>query len=341
MHDPTRLAVADLAAPTPRGASLASFVPPPRFGTTDFASYAPSDPTQATARDRVAAFAEAAAQPRRSAPWRRRRSGAGLYLDGGFGVGKTHLLAAAWHAAPLPEAAKRYLSFQELVFVLGVLGRDGAAEAFADVRLLCLDEFELDDPGNTLLIATFLRGAFARGTDVLTTSNTDPAAQGRGRFAAQDFRREIQGIADRFEVVRLEGPDHRAGRREGGWTPSDALDAAVASADGTVAVGTGADLHGVLERHHPVRYRDVLAGVDALALRDLAPIAGQNEALRFVHFVDKAYDLGVGLRAHGTAPPEALFDARYREGAYAKKHHRALSRLAEMLADPFPRGAAR
>ena len=27
----------------------------------------------------------------------------GVYLDGGFGVGKTHLLASLWHERPLPK----------------------------------------------------------------------------------------------------------------------------------------------------------------------------------------------------------------------------------------------
>ncbi len=33
-------------------------------------------------------------------------SRAGIYLDGGFGVGKTHLLASLWHAAPGPEGLR-------------------------------------------------------------------------------------------------------------------------------------------------------------------------------------------------------------------------------------------
>jgi len=30
----------------------------------------------------------------------------GVYLDGGFGVGKTHLLASLWHAVPSPREKK-------------------------------------------------------------------------------------------------------------------------------------------------------------------------------------------------------------------------------------------
>jgi cell division protein ZapE len=331
--------LAALGDPPSPGAGLDGFVPPPRFGTTRFADYLPDHPSQKAARDEVARFAAEAVVRARPArlrlPWRRPPEGRGLYLDGGFGVGKTHLLAAAWHAAPLPARRKRYLSFQELAYLLGVLGREGARDAFADVALVCLDEFELDDPGNTLIIATFLREAFARGTAVLTTSNTPPESQGAGRFAAEDFRREIQGIAGRFTVVAIDGPDHRAGLRRVGWTPADALAAAEREARGRVVTTSGAELDATLARLHPIRYRGLLARVDVLLVEDVRPMADQNAALRFVHFVDKLYDLGVRLRVSGSGPMEAVFDASYREGAYAKKHHRCLSRLSELLQEPL------
>jgi len=333
------------ASDTPAATSLDGFVPPPRFGTTSFAAYQPAHPSQAAARDAVADFARAATDTATSRrpilPWRRgpgrRPEGTGLYLDGGFGVGKTHLLAAAWHAARLPVRAKSYLSFQELVYLLGALGRDGAREAFEEVALVCLDEFELDDPGNTLMIATFLREAFARGSSVLTTSNTDPASQGEGRFAASDFRREIQGIADRFTVVAIDGPDHRAGARRPQWTSEAELASTVREATGTVVVTTGPELMRALTQLHPIRYGGLLRDADVLVIDAIGPIADQNDALRFVHFIDKLYDTGVRLRASGTVPPGAIFDRSYREGAYAKKHHRCLSRLSELLQEPLTR----
>ena len=331
--------VRGLPAPseTQPAASVDGLVPPPRFGATSFEAYAPVHPSQAEARDAVIRFVEAASsRPRRQTlPWRRRPEGTGLYLDGGFGVGKTHLLAAAWHASPLPTGAKRYLSFQELVYLLGALGREGARDAFAEVSLVCLDEFELDDPGNTLMIASFLREAFARGTSVLTTSNTEPASQGAGRFAADDFRREIQGIADRFAVLAIDGPDHRAGARRAQWTSAEEMASAASSAGGAVAATTGAELAEALSDIHPIRYGGLLRGIDVLLIEGIEPIADQNDALRFVHFIDKLYDAGVRLRASGTAPLEAIFDRSYREGAYAKKHHRCLSRLSELIQEPL------
>jgi len=311
-----------------------SFVPPPRFGATSFEAYQPTHPSQAQAVERVSSFVQAVTQRPNRWRFQRRAEGTGMYLDGGFGVGKTHLLAAAWHASSLPLEAKRYLSFQELVYVLGVLGREGAAEAFRDVRLVCLDEFELDDPGNTLLIAMFLRQAFERGIAVLTTSNTDPASQGTGRFAAADFKREIQGIAARFEVIALEGADYRSGQRDADWTSGDEAQAHLGEGRPGRVHLSFSDLLSTLASVHPIHYRGMLQDVDLLLVEDVKTIPDQNTALRFVHFIDKLYDLGVHLRATGQVPMNQLFADTYREGAYAKKHHRCTSRLHELLGAP-------
>ena len=99
---------------------IGEFVPPARFAEKRFADYLQRHPSQTLAAQRLALLA---AELRRSEPvgligrllgrWRGRQRGSGMYLDGGFGVGKTHLLAALWHEAPFPKA---YLSFDELVF---------------------------------------------------------------------------------------------------------------------------------------------------------------------------------------------------------------------------------
>ena len=47
----------------------------------------------------------------------------------------------------------------------------------------------------------------------LATSNSLPDRLGEGRFAADDFTREIAAIVSHFEVVRIDGPDYRAKAR--------------------------------------------------------------------------------------------------------------------------------
>jgi cell division protein ZapE len=336
----------------PSGPALEGLIPPPRFGLTTFEGYQPQDPSQERARDEVREFA--LLRPRREAagfrwPWRRppEAPGQGLYLDGGFGVGKTHLLAAAYHEA---EGPKAYLSFQELVYLIGVLGGVRAKEALGHYSLLCIDEFELDDPGNTLIVKQFLAHALAGGGRVLTTSNTPPERQGQGRFNAHDFRREIQSIARHFRTLTLAGGDYRRRRHQAGLMSEAALETLLASEPapgphtgphtgpyrGPKVYGDWPALTTLLAALHPVRYRGLLKGVGTLYLSSLTPLEDQNSALRFVHFIDKLYDLKLGFRASGRIALEDIFHPSYRSGAFSKKYYRCVSRLAELLGEAQP-----
>lgn len=338
---PRLVSTSDLQPPAPPTAK--DLRPPARFAAATFDSYSPQHPTQEAARYRVREFVRnvGAAPARRLLPWppRRPQRGAGLYLDGGFGVGKTHLLAAAYADAPTP--AKRYLTFQQLVYLVGAMGMQRAVEEFAGTRLLCIDEFELDDPGNTLIVKSFLQALFAAGTAVVTTSNTPPEAQGQGRFNAEDFRREIQSLAEGFEVVPVDGPDYRARHAGGSWLPEERLrelELTEPSPAPRLSL-TWEELFALLNAHHPSRYGGLLAQVGSVYLHGARTIPTQNDALRFVHFVDQLYDRALVLRVSGEGDIAGVFDATYRESAYAKKHHRCVSRLAELLEEPAERPA--
>ncbi len=335
------LTVAQLAIP--QQSSLPKFVPPPRFGLTSFENYQPQHLSQSEARNTVREFALSSRKrpPVFSWPWQRTRanvSSRGLYLDGGFGVGKTHLLAAAYHACDQDQ--KVYLSFQELVHVIGVLGMSKAKEELAGFELLCIDEFELDDPGNTLIVKTFLNHVFAQGGTVITTSNTLPEAQGQGRFNAEDFKREIQSLAANFTTLSIKGPDYRhrdhLAKFFGELELKQLEKTEVAS--GRKLRLTWAELLKLLNSYHPIRYGDILRQLDKVYLYDVQTILDQGNALRFVHFIDKLYDLKVGLRASGDITLEDIFDPSYRQSAYTKKHYRCLSRLSELFEENLPTG---
>lgn len=307
---------------------LPDFCPPPRFQATDFDGYAPQHASQQQALAAVQRFIE----PQRSARWfwQKRPTGPlGLYLDGGFGVGKTHLLAAAYNAF---AGSKAYLSFAELVYLIGLYGPTRAQATFGARQLYCIDEFELDDPGNTLIVKRFLEQAFAQGARVITTSNTPPQAQGEGRFNARDFQREIQSIAAQFSTIAIDGPDFRQRQRAAALLSPAELHRHQRLAIGEPKVeASWAELFGTLRQHHPIRYSALLSQVGTLYVSGAAVIDNQNDALRFVHFIDKLYDLKVGLCLAGTLPLGELFDESYRHSAYAKKHQRCLSRLGELL----------
>jgi cell division protein ZapE len=320
----------------PVGPALPNFKPPPRFRSARLETYHPQDPSQTQALGRLAQFLPSVfpSNPRRKPFWSRwkRRVGTGLYLDGGFGVGKTHLLAAVYHAAPVD--AKIYLSFQELVYLIGALGREEAQKQLGGHQLICLDEFELDDPGNTLIVKTFLAEVFMAGGTIVTTSNTAPSTQGEGRFNAEDFQREIQGIARHFDVILINGPDYRTRQTTGTTLAEDHLYRTLScdQTGGKKVIGTWSQLMDILASLHPIHYQRLLKGIGALCISGVQTISFQNDALRFVHFVDKLYDQQVQFRAAGSVPLSELFDSSYRNSAYVKKHDRCLSRLKELLA---------
>ncbi len=307
---------------------LASFTPPPRFQTATFDTYNPDSryASQAAAKERLRRWVRL--RPR---GWFRKTlpGPKGVYLDGGFGVGKTHLLVATYWEAPAPKA---YLSFEELTYTIGLMGMARAVETFAGLRFLMIDEFELDDPGNAQMVTNFLQQTMGRGLRVATTSNTPPGALGKGRFNAEQFRHQIQGLAAAFEVLHIDGEDYR--HRDPAHPPAPlsraALEARYAEETRPATLDTFAELLAHLRTLHPIRYRQLFAGLKAVYLADLEPITHEADALRFVHFVDKLYDLGLELFVSGE-PLSRLFPESYRYGAYAKKYGRALSRLAELV----------
>lgn len=312
---------------------VAELVPPPHFGHVSFASYLPdpAQPTQGRARAAVEAFAAALQAPTGRRRWRR-RAGApagGLYLDGGFGVGKTHLLAALWHAAPRPATYGTFVEYTQLV---GALGFARAVELLSAQRLVCVDEFELDDPGDTVLMSTLLRRLADAGVALAATSNTLPEAQGEGRFSAEDFQREIQGLAARFAVVTIDGEDyrHRALASAGASLPAPVVAATAAAVPGATLDDFDA-LTAHLAEVHPSRYGALVDGVRLAAWTGVHPLADQAVALRLVVLVDRLYDRDVPLLAAGGGLDE-VFTPDLLAGGYRKKYRRALSRLAALSA---------
>jgi cell division protein ZapE len=316
---------------------IAELAPPPRFAAARFETYLPDpdEPSQAAARDLLVSRAATGTQ-RAKRGYLRRAKGAGesashpdgVYLDGGYGVGKTHLLAALWHAT---EGPKAYGTFVEYTNLVGALGFAGCVARLATRRLVCIDEFELDDPGDTVLISTLLTRLAEAGVRLAATSNTLPDRLGEGRFASADFLREIQGLAARFTAVRIEGRDYR--RRDGAGAPAPYREAELREylADGRAGHVEDHfdDLLDHISTLHPSRYGALLDGVEAVVLLGLRPIDDQNTALRLVILVDRLYDRSIPVLGSGV-PVDRIFTPELLAGGYRKKYLRATSRLISL-----------
>ncbi len=311
---------------------LADLVPPPHFRDVGFDTYIPGDPTQAAAVQALEAFVARINTPqaskrglfRRAAPPEGR---AGVYLDGGFGVGKTHLLASLWRNV---DGQKTYGTFVEYTNLVGLLGFRQAVEVLKRNRLVCIDEFELDDPGDTVLMSTLLGELVQAGVFLAATSNTLPEKLGEGRFAAEDFLREIQGLSAHFDVLRIDGEDYRHRGSPQAPTPwtTEQVRAAVDSTPGAT-LDHFADLVRFLPQVHPSQYGALVDGIPLVGLEEVRTLNDQAQALRLVVLVDRLYDRDVPVVASGVAL-DALFAQPLLTGGYRKKYYRAISRLVAL-----------
>ncbi len=311
---------------------MEQLVPPREFTKARFDSYVPNPnfPSQSAAL--VAARAFVSPGVLRGLFSRSKGSGySGIYLDGGFGVGKTHLLASIWHEFTGKKAFGSFLAYTSLI---GLLGFADALKHLSHYELICIDEFELDDPGDTMLMSRLLSELGSKGVRFAATSNTPPNALGEGRFAASDFAREISAMASKFQIVSVDGDDYRH-RPVDGHTPA-LTDSELQNlstrliADGkTVALDDFDKLLAHLAKVHPSKYLKLISSIDALLISSAHVLSDQSAALRFVSFVDRLYESRISLASTGIGLTE-VFLAEHLAGGYRKKYLRAISRIGSL-----------
>lgn len=317
---------------------VAQLVPPPTFADVSFDTYRPdpNEPSQAAAVGHCRRFCELAKERRAGKKKlfgkREVLPGVGVYLDGGFGVGKTHLLASTYYTMAEGDAPVAFATFGELTQLAGVFGFTECIDLLADYAVVCIDEFELDDPGNTTLISRLLSALVERGVSIAATSNTLPEQLGEGRFAAQDFLREINTLSAIFTTIRIEGPDYR--HRGLPPAPEPLTDDEVRTAAAAKAGATLDDFDALcahLATMHPSRYHALIDDVTEVFITGVHPINDQSVALRLVALTDRLYDAGIPILASGTKL-DTIFSDEMVAGGFRKKYLRATSRMLALTA---------
>lgn len=308
---------------------LADLVPPREFVGASFENYKPHAEFDSQAKAMHKAQKFASGKIERKLFGKATPAAAGIYLDGGFGVGKTHLLASIWHAYKGPKAFGSFIAYTSLI---GALGFAQAVTALAKFELICIDEFELDDPGDTMMMSRLLNELEAKGVRFAATSNTPPNALGEGRFAASDFQREIHGISDRFDMLRIDGEDYR-------HRPVEVESRTLSEAQLEQWLQQGEESNTTVDDFerflmhlstiHPSRYGRLLLGYNRVVFKHVYQLNDQVDALRFVAFVDRAYEAQIQMRGTGTSLTE-VFSPEYLGGGFRKKYLRAVSRLGAM-----------
>lgn len=300
---------------------FAELVPPSEFKQASFDNYFPDKAflSQSLASSTARSYADHFGK--------KGESTLGIYLDGGFGVGKTHLLAAIYAEAKCKSLFGAFIAYTSMI---GYLGFQESIKAFSKYDLLCIDEFELDDPGDTMIMSRFLKELSSKGVRFATTSNTPPAALGEGRFAADGFQREIQSVADKFTICRIDGDDYRHRNGEFSFIPhTDEMAQALLMSEQRVLSEDFTDILSFLSTVHQSKYAKIAEQFDVVLLQNVFEIQDQFEGLRFVSFIDRSYEAEIRVSFSGTSL-DKVFREDHLQGAYRKKYLRCLSRLSAM-----------
>lgn len=296
---------------------------------------------------------------------------AGLYLWGTVGRGKTFLMDL--FAASLPHGVARRRHFHrfmgEVHESLRQLGDrqsplvEVAAGLAAHCRVLCLDEFLVNDIGDAMILANLLDALFARGVSLVTTSNTAPANLYRDGLQRVRFLPAIALIERRCHVIEM-ASSHDWRLRELTRAPvyltppgAEALRAlerifadqagGAVEHDGLLHInGRNIPLHkraedilwfefaALCEGPRAVADYIALARAGATVIIANVPqftIYSEDAAKRFVQLVDEFYDHHVKLVLSAAAPITELYDGERLRAEFGRTE----SRLIEMQSEEY------
>ena len=297
----------------------------------------------------------------------------GLYLWGPVGRGKSMLMDLFFDAAPL--ACKRRVHFH--AFMLEVHDRIErerraktqepvaavAADLAAGARLLCFDEFQVNDIADAMILERLFRALFNAGTIVVATSNRPPDRLYEHGLQRDRFLPFIELLTQQLDRHELDsGRDYRLSRMMGKpvyhW-PLDlgshrALEAAFAEltddmpgASETLIVKERALVVSRTAQNvawfgfddlcaRPLAAADYLAIAERFAAVILEGIPRlearqRNEAQRLHILIDALYEARTLLIASAAVPPEEIYVA----GDGTWEFRRTVSRLWEMQSEDY------
>ena len=295
----------------------------------------------------------------------------GLYVWGGVGRGKTHLVDLFYRSSGLDAKLRMHFHrFMQLVHgeLNALTEREDPLRIVADrlaarARVLCFDEFHVSDITDAMILGRLLAALFERGVTLVATSNIEPSKLYAGGLQRERFLPAIELIERHAKVFHLASDTDyrlRALERARIWYSPLGPDAdrGLAECFRTLApehVVDGADLT-ILGRSVPcVRHADGIAWFDFETLcvgprsvADYIEIARDFHSVvlsgvpvldddrrdplrRFIHLVDELYDRHVNLIVSAAAPPDALYCGH----RLAQPFQRTRSRLVEMQSTDY------
>jgi cell division protein ZapE len=298
-----------------------------------------------------------------------------LYIHGEVGRGKSMLMDLLVEALPedFPMRRVHYHAFMAEVHQRLHAERQKekqtadalkpiATHYASELRLLCLDEFQVLDIADAMILSRLFTLLLDAGLCVVTTSNRKPEDLYLSGLQRESFLPFIALVKQRFRVMDLASPiDYRMQKlRMAGvyFTPATNPDFQQLFQTLTTQPPQPATLE-VLGRKIPIPFaangvawcrfdglcREALGAADyaAIALQfhtvflqgiPILTAEDRNEAKRFVTLVDSFYEHKTRLICAAAAPPEALYPAG--DGSF--EFQRTVSRLHEMQSEEYLAG---
>ena len=289
----------------------------------------------------------------------------GYYLYGPVGVGKTFLMDSFYDAVAISQKKRFHFHhfMQQIDAQLRRLQgqknplKQIAAELASSARLLCFDEFMVQDVAHAMILAELLKELFARDVVLVATSNTLPDDLYRNGPHRVRFLPAIAAIKSHCLVVSLgDKRDYRLGRLpelDTYVTPlGDAARSELARQFNMLApTGQTITVLSVQNRDIPcvmcrerivwfdfrvicnlprsqLDYLEIADRFDTVFVSDIPRLEEKDTvfAILLVHFIDVMYDRGIRLILSAAAPVDEL----YTRGEMSQEFRRTSSRLHEM-----------
>lgn len=295
----------------------------------------------------------------------------GLYLWGGVGRGKTHLVDTFFECLPLEQKLRvHFHRFMQRVHNELKLCRNKqdplahvARKLASKVKVICFDEFFVSDIGDAMIMAGMLKTLFDNGVTLVATSNIQPDDLYKDGLQRAQFLPAIELIRAHTHVLNLDnGVDYRLRYLDkaeiyhypldhGAESNLQACFLQITAESGSVGakleilgrdIATKRCADGIVwfefdeicnGPRSQLDYVELARCMHTVLISNV-PIfrkTEENAARRFIALVDEFYDRNVNLILSAETSPEALYQGERLKEPF----ERTISRLEEMQSHDY------